>query len=115
MTQPTHVEPARLRDCAAKFDKAAEHGDEIAQKASDAEVDPYLWGLLGYATVLLPLAYQHLSESVREHIDLMREGLRSSAEKLRVTADRYEETDQVGAERFKGMGDGLGTGRYGDV
>ncbi|WP_018349459.1 hypothetical protein [Longispora albida] len=97
------ADPVKIREIAAKIKKMGEKGGETKQKAKDADIDPYLWGALGYATVMLPVMYNSVSDEIYEHLDMMVEGFESAVTKLGKCADAYEHDDNQGKADLDSM------------
>lgn len=105
MSQEVSVDTSLLRNCAGKLDDLASRSDGVQDMAKDSNVDNYLWGALGWATVMLPLTYLNLRNSVNEHLGMMGDGFRSSAEKLRAVADCYDDIEAGNATDLSAIGD----------
>ncbi|WP_407685419.1 ESX-1 secretion-associated protein [Mycobacterium sp. HUMS_1102779] len=103
MADSIHVEPAQLRQAAAQHQDASDYlrtvpSTHAAIQESLDSLGPIFGDLREAGRELLELRRQCYEQQADDHADM--------ADKLRVSASRWEQHEQDAASEFGGIGDG---------
>lgn len=98
------IEPEQLRAAASKLREAMSYADKAAEYSTEADPDPWMWGIAG---IPMSMLYFPLADGWRDLLTKAGEGIDGVATRLEDSGASWEDVDTLMSEEFTKIATGL--------
>ncbi|MDA1363026.1 hypothetical protein O1R50_25660 [Glycomyces luteolus] len=98
------IEPDLLRAAATKLREAMSYADKASEYSTEADPDPWMWGLAG---IPMSMLYFPLADGWRDLLSKASQGIDGVATRLEDSGASWEDVDTLMSEEFAKLATGL--------
>jgi hypothetical protein len=98
------IEPEQLRAAAGKLREAISYADKASEYSTEADPDPWMWGLAG---IPMSMLYFPLADGWRDLLSKAGQGIDGVATRLEDSGASWEDVDTMMSEEFAKIATGI--------